>query len=79
MWRAKIGFSTVEHVGHDIGLAVLSGRRIKGQIKIGVFLRGNLKASQWNSWGEHGDDSVYRRIRIILSNLRGIKCREGVD
>jgi hypothetical protein len=41
--RAKTGFSTVERVSHDIGLAVLCGWRIKSQVEIGVFLRGDLK------------------------------------
>jgi hypothetical protein len=44
--RAKIGFRTVERVGHNIGLFVLRGRRIKPEahIEIGVLLRGNLKS-----------------------------------
>jgi len=40
--RAKIGFRTVERVGHNI--VVLRGRRIKSEahVEIGVLLRGNL-------------------------------------
>ena len=43
--RAKTGFrGSVERVGNDTSLVVLPGRRIKGQIEIGVFLRRNLNS-----------------------------------
>jgi hypothetical protein len=42
--RAETGFGAVEGVGHDIGLAIVRGRRIKGHIEIRVFLRRDLNS-----------------------------------
>jgi len=78
--RAKVGFRTVERVGHNIALVVLHGRRIKSEahVEIGVLLSGNLNGESVRFEGKHSDDLVYRRIRIVFGGLWGIKRCEGV-